>query len=448
MWRRSATLRLTLTIAAVILAVGLAALSIQFWLVRGALERQQVALLQADLDGLAALYDQRRIIALRQAMEYRSLAQTNEGEIYLLQDRNGTTLAGNLDHWPQAIAISAAETAQGFDAATPVELSIDGTPYLVDARMLRGGFPMLVGRSLVAPNRTLAALRSVILAVAAGTLLVALVAGAFAARSVLARIRQLNRLADNIASDGAALAAAGEHARDEFHLLERHIHAMLDRIAALERATRQLSDTIAHELRTPLNRISAKLSRLPESEDLSAARDELKSTVRIFDALLDIAGNEAGKGSGPDLAPLDLSDVCQDVFDLYEPLAEERNLDFTAEITPDARILGDRNLVSQLLSNLIDNALKFARPGDAVHLLLTTLGNRHITRISDTGPGAPPDLGAAAFDRFTRGARDRNRPGHGLGLTLVQAIATRHGAKTEILTPDSGFAIEVRWPKL
>ncbi|MFM7442364.1 MAG: sensor histidine kinase, partial [Tabrizicola sp.] len=165
-------------------------------------------------------------------------------------------------------------------------------------------------------------------------------------------------------------------------------------------------------------------------------------------SLLDISRAEADQGTGGGLVPVDLSITASEVWDLYDPLLEDKGLQAEAQITPGLTILGDRNLIAQVLSNLLDNAIKYCAPGDHLTLTLAPEDDRILMHVADTGPGLPEDLKPEAFDRFTRAERDRATPGHGLGLALVRAIAARHGARLTLPPTDKGFALEIRWPRL
>lgn len=442
--RARAVLRLTGVLAAVMIVVGLIGLVVQYRTVARALEAQQEALLQADLDGLAALYEERRIPALRQSIEIRSQLGTSDGALYLLLDKSGEKLAGNLPAWPQGVAM----VGQGFTTDHQQLFRHDMADFTGVARLLDGGFPLLVARPMAQVAQVLADLRQVIWAVVAVTVVLALVAGYGAARHVMGRINGMNLLIERVSAGDLDVRFPKGHRADEYGLLERRIEVMLDRIGALQSATRRLSDAIAHELRTPLGRIQNTLGRLPaDAPGVAEARQELRNTVRIFDSLLDIASAEASEGSAPGLMPLDLSEVAGEVIDLYAPVAEDRGLVLDTALPPGAQVLGDRQLIAQLVSNLVDNALKFTRPGDRVRVTLGDGGDRHLLRVSDTGPGLPQGVGEHAFERFVRAARDQHLAGHGLGLALVRAIATRHGAKLHLLDQKTGFGIEVAWPK-
>ncbi|MWB77691.1 HAMP domain-containing protein [Pseudooceanicola sp. 216_PA32_1] len=441
----SAALRVTLGVAAGIILLSVGAMAVQYRITASALEDRQGELMAAELAGFAQFYEQRRIPGLREAIEARATVTGPDEALYLLQDRNGQRLAGNIASWPEGVVPSGSL----FAAAPMVEVPGPAGAYRGVARELPGGFPLLAARAMTPVTETLRELRGTILRVAAGLSALALLAGWLVARAVVGRIGRLNALADRVAGGELSARLPGPRTRDEFGALETHFHAMLDRIEALNRATHRLSDTIAHELRTPLNRIRQRLGRIEgQADEIAALQAEIAGTVRIFDSLLDISSAEAASGQRPGLVPVDFSTLAAEVFDLYAPLAEDRGLQAAARIAPDCWVLGERNLLAQLVSNLLDNAIKFTAPGDRVELTLAPEADRHLLVVSDTGPGLPEELRGEAFDRFTRADRDRDRQGHGLGLALVQAIAARHGARPTLPPVRRGFRIEIAWPKL
>ena len=439
-----ATLRLAATIALAVTVLCLGAMALQYRLVEARMMEAQERLLSADLEGFAALYDQRRIIALRQAIDYRAAAATG-GEMLLLLDRNGTRLAGTREGWPAGLTAE----GEGF-AVEPAQAYLEaGKRWLVVARELPGGFPLLVARSLRPVDDTLAAMRRGMLGLLAAMLVAGGMVGWLAAYLVMRRIGRVNDLADRVAEGALDARLPGTRSADEFGLLESHVHAMLDRIQNLNRATHRLSDTIAHELRTPLNRMLQKLSRIEGQADLTAdLKAEMRQAIRMFDSLLDISRAEADQGSGGGLQPVDLSAVALEVWDLYEPLAEDEGLIPSVQVTPGLLVLGDRNLIAQMLANLLDNAIKYCATGDSLSLTLVEAGDRHLMRVVDTGPGLPEDMRGEAFERFVRAERDRGIKGHGLGLALVRAIAARHGARLALPKAARGLVLEIHWPRL
>jgi len=439
-----ATLRLAALMALAVTVLSLAAMGLQYSLVETRMMAAQTKLLSADLDGFAALYDQRRIIALRQAIDYRATAATGD-EMLLLLDRNGSVLAGTQQAWPAGLSTE----GDGFAVEPAREFRAGSSRWLAVARELPGGFPLLVARSLQPVDDTLAAMRRGMWGLLAAMLVAGGLVGWLAARSVMRRIGRVNDLADRVAEGALNARLPGVRSPDEFGLLETHVHAMLDRIQNLNLATHRLSDTIAHELRTPLNRMLQKLGRIEGQEALTAdLKAEMRQAIRMFDSLLDISRAEADQGTGGGLTPVELSTVATEVWELYEPVAEEKGLVCTATIAPVLSVLGDRNLIAQMLANLLDNAIKYCSKGDELALTLTEDGDRHLMRVADTGPGLPEAIRGEAFERFVRAERDRGVKGHGLGLALVRAIAARHGARLTMPETKRGFVLEIHWPRL
>lgn len=441
---RSASLRVMLLVAGGIIALSVLAMGWQYRDTARSLQARQMALLAADMEAFASLYEQRRIVALREAIEYRAALTPADQALFLLQGKDGEVLAGNITDWPDGVtALAGTFGTDGMQV-----LALNDHTYLAVGRMLPGGFPLLVARGLDDVQATLAELRGRILATGGVLIALSLAAGWIVSRLVMRRIDRLNALADRVAEGDLSARLPGPRNDDEFGQLETHVHAMLDRIEALNRATHRLSDTIAHEMRTPLNRIVQKLSRIEGQDDtVDQLRAEMRGTIRIFDSLLDISAAEAKTGDRPGLKPVNLSELAEEVWELYDPVAEDKGLTFRSDIDPGLWVLGERNLIAQLISNLLDNAIKFTSAGDDVLLALSTDGARHVLRIKDTGPGVPADIHEDAFERFVRAERDREVAGHGLGLALVQAIATRHGAKVERPKVKKGFEIVIAWPK-
>ena len=440
--RLTTTQRMVALVTGAVMAVQVASFVLQYRIVRHDLNARLENLVLTDMAGFAALYEQRRIIAVREAIEYRVLTGGDDGLLMSLRDRDGAQIAGNLAQWPR----EAVRPPEGQTGA-PFRFRLDGQEHVGLVRNLRGRFPLFVARGTAGLEATLTELRWLAGKALAAALAVSLAVGWLASWAVMRRLKRINALADRVAAGDVSARLPEPRVEDEYAQLERHIHAMLDRIEGLNRATHHLSDTIAHELRTPLTRIQNRLAAIVAGgAEVEAAKAQLRETVRIFDSLLEIARAEAGGNRELDLAPLDLSAVTRELAELYEPLAEEGDIRFATEIAMGIEVLGDRNLVAQLISNLLDNALKFCPEGAMLRLALTEGGDRHCLEIADTGPGLPPGFAEELFQRFSRGHPDR--AGHGLGMALVRAIALRHGAKVVVPPADQGFAIRILWPKV
>jgi signal transduction histidine kinase len=240
----------------------------------------------------------------------------------------------------------------------------------------------------------------------------------------------------------AAAVSAGDLSRrvritgqgDEFDLLAGTINDMLDRIERLMDGVRQVSNAIAHDLRTPITRARARLEDAARTasrpEDLRAAIEraeaDLDAVVAVFQALLRISEIEAGARRSA-FARFDAAPMLQDLVELYEAVAEDSGQSFKADIASALPMYGDRDMVQQAVANLLDNALKFSPTGTRI-VLAATEGPAGVSiAVSDQGPGIPAQDRARATERFFRGEQARSTPGSGLGLSLVQAVATLHG---------------------
>jgi signal transduction histidine kinase len=226
---------------------------------------------------------------------------------------------------------------------------------------------------------------------------------------------------------------------------------MLERIEALVATISRVSDNIAHELRTPLSRLRAELEELAEADDPEVARerslaalDEAQRLQAMFEALLRIARLESGPGA--ELERLDLGAILADAAELHLPSAEDRGQRLEAKIAPDLHVRGDRDLIFQMVSNLLDNAVKFAPEGGHVRLAGRREGADVLVVVEDDGPGVKLEDRKRVFERFYRAADAGEAQGFGLGLSLVSAAASRHGASIRLEDAGPGLRVSVRFP--
>lgn len=222
---------------------------------------------------------------------------------------------------------------------------------------------------------------------------------------------------------------------DDFDRLSQTLNTMLDRIQGLMDNLEQVTNDIAHDLRTPLSRLvqgleqtRLKTASITEYEDaINRARTEAEGLLAIFTALLRIAQIEAGARRSA-FREIDLSELVRSICEAYEPSVEEGGRRISTAIADGVRIRGDRDLLAQMLANLIENALTHTPDGSSVSIALGRVGAGVELSVADDGLGVPEEERAKIFRRFYRCDAARSSPGTGLGLSLVAAVAKLHGA--------------------
>jgi signal transduction histidine kinase len=280
--------------------------------------------------------------------------------------------------------------------------------------------------------------------VAGAVLLLGLAGGLLLGRSVARRAAAMEAALAAVQGGDLDRRLAVRPGGDEFDRLARRINATLDRLQALMAALREVTDDIAHDLRTPLTRLRQRLdeaARAPTSAAIEAAQGEADRLLEIFAALLRIAQVESGTQRAG-FGPVDLSAIAESVAEVYAPAAEERGQTLRAAIAPGLAITGDPALLTQMLANLVENAVRHGRDAGRVSLDVTADG----IAVTDDGPGIPAAEREKVFHRFHRLDASRSTPGSGLGLALVRAVAELHGISITLEDATPGLRVRLTLP--
>ncbi len=272
-------------------------------------------------------------------------------------------------------------------------------------------------------------------------------------RAISTRLEKLNRTSRQIRRGNLSRRMPVNTEQDEFDRLALNLNEMLDQIESLMEGVKEVSNSIAHDLRTPLTRLNHDLEALRASlppdaqlqEYVDSAIAEAERMLGTFNALLRIAQIEAG-GRRRDFEEINLDHLITDVVEFYWPFAAEKGVTLLSRIDAARTAQGDRNLISQAMSNLVDNAIKYTPPGGTVAVSLRSPTDGHGLHVSDTGPGIPESEHGNVFKRFYRLEADRNLEGSGLGLSLVAAVAKLHGASIELSSADPGLKVSLWLP--
>ena len=265
-------------------------------------------------------------------------------------------------------------------------------------------------------------------------LVLGLLAGLALSREALKRIQSMRVASERIAAGDLAVRLPVCGRGDELDAMAAIVNTMMEEMERLMLHAQTAGESISHELRTPLTRLRAMLERAqdaypacdPGRETLEQCVAEADSVLARFRALLRIAAVEAKRRTA-EIAALDLSGLMEQAGELYAPLAADEGLGFDVEVEAGVTARVDRDLFLEAVANLLDNALKFTPSGGRVRLALARAGGGFVVEVADTGPGVPEAERALVTDRFYRSAAHHAVPGHGLGLSLVAAVARMHG---------------------
>ena len=451
---RSATFRLTIAYLAVFSISAAALLSLVYFFGAAFMQRQTVETIEIEINGLEEQYRDRGLSGLIQTIRQRSNAEHDFDSVYLLTDIRGRPLAGNLQQWPTNVE----ETEDGARFQSIIEHHTGRTEarqVLAKYFIIENRARLLVGRDIEDKSHTLAMLRRVSLAGLGIMVILGLGAGFVMSRWTLGRLESVNRTTTRIIEGDLSRRINLHGSGDEFDELAGNINAMLERIERLLAGMRQVTDNIAHDLRTPLNRLRSRaevaaLGKLDETtarETLEATVADADSLIATFNALLDITRAEAGETRSA-WEPIDLKEVMEDVYELYEPVAEEKNISFESPSYPEKSVMvsGNRQLLAQAIANLVDNAIKYT-PVDGKVSAALNINPRASLTISDNGPGIPGEFREKVLDRFYRLEADRSTAGNGLGLSMVNAVCKLHDAQLSLGDNQPGLIVSIAFAK-
>jgi signal transduction histidine kinase len=425
---------------------------------------QVIETMMVEVDDIAEIAEAAGTAAIVTSVARRSKDATTR--LYLLVSSQGTKLAGNLERWPDELPVQASRSLTPRNTGGVFEYRTDaeaGRPRIAAgvARLVSGDARLLVGRDLAVQREFAAQVRWLYLAGFGALALAGLVAGLVASRLAVRRIAEIADTSDRIMAGEFSRRVPVTGAGDELDRLAGNLNAMLDRIENLMAGLREVSDNIAHDLKTPLTRLRTRAEEAMRDGDLAKARDGLgrviedaDELIKTFNALLLIARLEAGALEGS-AETFELAELVRDVAELYEPVAEEAGMSLVCRADEAALVHANRQLVGQAIANLIDNAIKYGpRSGNGGPLVgadITVglaLTEREVAiSVADRGPGIPAGDRDRVLKRFVRLEASRTRPGTGLGLSLVAAVARLHGGRILLEDNAPGLRIVLALPR-
>jgi signal transduction histidine kinase len=428
------------------------------WNTRRLITEQITSTVNAETAEVGDIFGRRGLRGLVLTVENRALRPG--ANLYLVTTPNGQAIAGNVGSLAAGVMAQTGWSETAYRRLDEQDKADHRA--LVRVSELSGGFRLLIGRDLEERKR----LFGIVLQAAQWSLLVVVVlglgGGIFVARRVLRRIDAITGTTQRIMAGDLTGRLPVGRSGDELDRLAENLNAMLERIEALMMGLKEVSDNIAHDLKTPLTRLRNRAEEaLATSGNEAEYRHALERTIeesdgliRTFNALLMIARAESGQARG-NMDDFDAAEVASGIQELYEPLAEEDGMTLRVETAP-TLLRGNRELITQALANLVENAIKYGRPaalaqplsaGAAVapesrEILIEARreGDQVLLSVTDHGPGIPEADREHAVERFVRLEASRTLPGSGLGLSLASAVATLHGGELRLGDAHPGLA--------
>ena len=444
---RSTPLRVAAILGATFFAALIVAGLIAFELIENELNQRMDQSIADTFKVISQSYGENDTTDLVDSIASHALATLNFDGVYALAAPDGHIIAGNIATTPAGNGwLTLPKTALGITSG-------DDGKYRVFVGLI-GNNRLIVGASFAQTteiaNLTLTSVGWASLAI---LVLVFAIGIALAVRAQ----RRIDGIAQTMARVGhgeiAARIPVGTRG-DDIDLLARQVNAALDRLAGLVEGMQQVSVNIAHDLKTPLNRLAITLeaaiaieAAAPPLDGLLAQADaEAKQISATFDALLRIAQIEAGARKAR-FVPVPIGEVLDKIADVYADVADERGQTLTVVCeAPLAPIEGDRDLLTQLCANLVENSIRHCPPNTQIRVAAAHADHRVLVTFSDTGPGIPSDEQGKVFQRLYRVEKSRTTPGSGLGLSLVKAIADLHNAEVSIGNNNPGLWIAISFP--
>jgi len=392
-----------------------------------------------DATRLANVLQRHGTEALKAVIDTLVEAQAKDDEKFiLLSDAALTPVAGNLQAWPQDLPMASGTYTASFD------LGRRNIRAIFVRTALPGGYNLIVGRN-VAKSQSVKTLFWVGLIGAGWSVLLFGALGGFLIRSaLLAEVQKMRQTAAAIVAGDLSRRLATQGEADELDKLAQTVNTMLDQIEHLIHGIRNVSNSIAHDLRTPLAELRSRLEELTLSRpspgetfsEIECAVADVDRVIMIFNALLRLAEiDNRTRRSG--FVPVDIAMIVDNAVEYYLPFAESKGIALTAKSMCQVAAVGDHMLLTQALSNLIENAMKYALHN--ISITVQTSGETVDISVADDGPGIAEDEKQKVIERFYRGDASRGTPGVGLGLSLVAAVAKLHGGALELTDAHPGL---------
>ena len=436
---RTTPFRLTLLFLALFASAASAFLAYIYVATAGEATRRTDQEITREMQSLVAAYDRAGIDAVNQSLIER--AASERPFLYLLMNSSHKRISGSIEESP----VEKFTGPPTWTTFSVTDVDSQGRTVKHPARglqeQLAGGQILFVGADVGEDEAYVDKIIHALQGAGALVIVLGLAGGVLVSRNVSRSMAGLTEVVDAVRNGDLAARAHVRGTRDEFDELALGLNEMLDRLERSMAGHKHAGDAIAHDLRSPLTRLRARLETASMDVDagkgdptkaLAQALEDTDGVLKTFGAVLSIARLQAA-GVAPDPQLFDPAELAADISELYEPLCEDKGIDFAAEFSKDLQVRGNREFLAQALANILDNAVKYTPAGGAIMLRVRRRSSGEVEySVTDTGPGVPDEDRERVVQRFVRLENSRNQPGAGLGLSLVVAVAEAHGGRLEL----------------
>ncbi len=445
---RSNTFRWALAVAGLLALLVIVLFGFIYWKTDAYLVARSDTAVATQLNYVAGLSKERQLEAIDQDLKGDARGVHYAG----LFDADGRKIAGNLVRFPPELKMN--DSVQGISVVRMFAVAPETRVIRAIAKRMPNGEALVIGRDVDEAREISHVVGQALALGLLPALCLCLLAGAWLSMRAQKRVEEVNQRVQRIIAGDLRERLPHRDIDEPFSRLAGIVNGMLDEMEMMIHALAGVGNDIAHDLRTPLTRARLTLERgrtnATTLEQLQAVTDKaignIDQSLTIITALLRLAEIENSRRSAA-FGTVLLHEMLREVCDIYEPIAENKNIDLRVEVRHRLSVRGDRDLLFEAVANLVDNAIKFTPEGGKVEIELLRGEHETIVRVTDTGPGISEQEREAVLRRFYRSDKIRNTPGVGLGLNLVAAIVKLHrfrlairsgpGGRLEIICPDS-----------
>ena len=443
---RSNTFHWALAVAGMFAAFVVALFAFIYWKTDDYLVARSDRMIASQLNAIAALPGERRLDAIDEHLRQDS----RNVQYAALFGADGHRITGNLERFPPELKMN--DSVQSVSVIKMIGGRREKHLIRAIARRMPNGDALVIGREV---DEVREISHVVGQALALGLLpgfFLCLLAGAWLSVRAQRRVEEVNQRVQRIIAGDLRERLPHRSVDEPFSRLAIIVNGMLDEMETMIHALAGVGNDIAHDLRTPLTRARLALERgrtnATTLEQLRTVADKaiagIDQSLAIITALLRLAEIENSRRSAG-FGKVPLHEMLREVCDIYEPIAENKNIALSVQVTDRSIVRGDRDLLIEAVANLVDNAIKFTPEGGKVIIELLRGKDETIVRVTDTGCGITEQERDAVSRRFYRSDKIRNTPGVGLGLSLVAGIVKLHGFRLAIY-PGPGCRVEIICP--